>query len=104
MVLFVSEFHPDSCVVAEVRASPNHGDRKGVVKPNMLVLHYTGMVNGEAALQYLCSPISEVSAHYVVMEDGYIVQCVPDSVCAWNDVDGSATIETIIRCLSVMTK
>ena len=101
MVLFVSEFHPDSCVVAEVRASPNHGDRKGVVKPNMLVLHYTGMVNGEAALQYLCSPISEVSAHYVVMEDGYIVQCVPESRRAWHAGQSCWEGETDVNSCSV---
>jgi hypothetical protein len=37
MVLFVSEFRPDSCVVAEVRPSPNHGERKDNMKPDMQV-------------------------------------------------------------------
>jgi N-acetylmuramoyl-L-alanine amidase len=70
MVLLVSEFRPDSCVVAEVKASPNHGERRGGIKPNMIVLHYTGMRDSKIALEHLCSPLSEVSAHYVVMEDG----------------------------------
>ena len=48
MVLLVSEFRPDSCVVAEVKASPNHGERQGGAKPDMLVLHYTGMRDSQA--------------------------------------------------------
>ena len=74
MVLLVSDFRPDSCVVAEVKASPNHGERKGDAKPDMIVLHYTGMRDSKLALEHLCSPLSEVSAHYVVMEDGHIVE------------------------------
>ena len=53
MVLFVSEFRPDSCVVAEVRPSPNHGERKDKMKPDMLVLHYTGMSSAQDAVQRL---------------------------------------------------
>jgi N-acetylmuramoyl-L-alanine amidase len=36
----------------------------------MLVLHYTGMQTGEAALARLRDPAAEVSAHYLVEEDG----------------------------------
>src|SRR5262245_10023785 len=53
MVLFVSEFRPDSCVVAEVRPSPNHGERNGNVKPDVLVLHYTGMADAQEAVHRL---------------------------------------------------
>jgi N-acetylmuramoyl-L-alanine amidase len=84
MVALVAALRPDSCVVAEVRPSPNHGERKLGAKPDMIVLHYTGMTNIEAALTKLCSPGSEVSSHYVVMEDGYIVQCVPEARRAWH--------------------
>jgi N-acetylmuramoyl-L-alanine amidase len=41
----------------------------------MLVLHYTGMPDGEAALARLRDPDAEVSAHYLVEEDG--------RSCAW---------------------
>jgi N-acetylmuramoyl-L-alanine amidase len=82
MVLFVSEFIPDSSVVAEIRASPNHGERKASI--DMLVLHYTGMTDQEAAIRHLCEPKSEVSAHYVVLEDGRITQCVPEARRAWH--------------------
>ena len=91
MVALVSAFRPNSCVVAEVRASPNHGERKLDAKPDMIVLHYTGMADAAAALSKLCSAGSEVSAHYVVMEDGYIVQCVPEARRAWHA--GSAAWE-----------
>jgi N-acetylmuramoyl-L-alanine amidase len=84
MVTLVSALRPDSCVVAEVRSSPNHGERKRDAKPDMIVLHYTGMSNTEAALAKLCTAGSEVSTHYVVMEDGYIVQCVPEARRAWH--------------------
>jgi N-acetylmuramoyl-L-alanine amidase len=84
MVALVSALRPDSCVVAEVRPSPNHGERKLGAKPDMIVLHYTGMPDAEAALTKLCSPGSEVSTHYVVMEDGYIVQCVAEARRAWH--------------------
>jgi len=84
MVALVSALRPDSCVVAEVRPSPNHGERKLDAKPDMIVLHYTGMPDAEAALAKLCAPGSEVSAHYLVMDDGYIVQCVPEARRAWH--------------------
>jgi len=97
----VSEFRPDSCVVAEVRASPNHGERQGNVKPDMLVLHYTGMRDSGAAVQHLCSSVSEVSAHYVVMEDGRIIQCVPEQRRAWHAGASCWAGETDINSCSI---
>jgi N-acetylmuramoyl-L-alanine amidase len=78
------ELRPDSSVVAEVRPSPNHGERNGSGAPDMIVLHYTGVPNSQAAIRHLCSPMSEVSAHYVVLQDGYIVQLVAESRRAWH--------------------
>ena len=54
--------------------SPNFGERKLPV--NILVLHYTGMQSGPAAIEWLANPESGVSAHYVVAEDGQIVHMV----------------------------
>ena len=73
MVMLVSELRPNSCVVAEVRASPNHSERKNGMMPDMIVLHYTGTRDANAIRQ-LCNPASEVSAHYVVLQDGCILQ------------------------------
>jgi N-acetylmuramoyl-L-alanine amidase len=101
MVQLVSEFRPDSCVVAEVKASPNHGERKAGAKPDMVVLHYTGMRDSKLALEHLCSPLSEVSSHYVVMEDGHIVQCVLESRRAWHAGVSSWAGETDINSCSI---
>src|ERR1700739_2902964 len=84
MVALVSDMQPDSSVVAEVRPSPNHGERVQDAKPDMIVLHYTGMANPRAALEKLCSTGTEVSTHYMVMEDGHIIQCVPEARRAWH--------------------
>lgn len=76
-------FAPDSAVATEIRLSPNHGPRR-LGDPDLLVLHYTGMPDAEAALRRLCCPDSEVSAHYFVFEDGRVVQCVPETRRAWH--------------------
>lgn len=77
-------FLPDSFIVADVTPSPNHDERKGGRRPDLILLHYTGMQSGEAALDRLCSAESKVSSHYVVFEDGRIVQCVPEERRAWH--------------------
>jgi N-acetylmuramoyl-L-alanine amidase len=77
-------FAPDSPLVERVVPSPNHGMRRGGARPTMILLHYTGMRDGEVALARLCQEGSEVSAHYLVFEDGRIVQCVPEARRAWH--------------------
>lgn len=69
---------------AIVRPSPNFGPRKDVSKPQFIILHYTGMENGEAAETMLLSENSQVSAHYVVREDGTVVQMVSETMRAWH--------------------
>jgi N-acetylmuramoyl-L-alanine amidase len=101
MVLSVSEFRPDSCVVAEVRESPNHGERKDGAKPDIIVLHYTGMTDTQGAVRHLCAQSSEVSSHYVVLEDGYIIQCVPEARRAWHAGQSSWAGETDINSRSI---
>ncbi|MCX8132894.1 MAG: N-acetylmuramoyl-L-alanine amidase [Roseococcus sp.] len=44
----------------------------------MLVLHYTGMRSGAEALARLCDPAAQVSAHYLVEEDGTVFRLVPE--------------------------
>lgn len=64
--------------------SPNH-DERGVKQPvDMLVLHYTGMVDGPSALDRLRDPIAKVSAHYLVEEDGRVFRLVPEDRRAWH--------------------
>jgi len=80
----MAAFQPDSFVVADVVPSPNVDERAGGRRPDLILLHYTGMQTGEAALERLTSAESKVSAHYVVFEDGRIVQCVPEARRAWH--------------------
>jgi len=101
MVLFVNELRPDSCVVAEVRESPNHNERAAGVKPDILVLHYTGMPTAEGAVRRLCSPESKVSSHYVVLEDGHIIQCVAEARRAWHAGQSSWAGETDLNSRSI---
>jgi N-acetylmuramoyl-L-alanine amidase len=77
-------FAPDSARVGSVRPSPNHGERLGPGRPDALVLHYTGMRDGAAAVAWLCDPASGVSCHYVVEEDGAVLQLVPEARRAWH--------------------
>ena len=64
--------------------SPNFGERRDVTRPDMLILHYTGMPSCEDAIRCLASPQSGVSCHYVVGEDGAITQMVPETFRAWH--------------------
>ncbi len=74
----------DTGVKARVHPSPNHGERAPGAAIDMLILHYTGMQDAESALRRLCDPRAEVSAHYLVQEDGTILQCVPEARRAWH--------------------
>ena len=97
----MSTFQPDSFLVAEVAPSPNYDERKQGRAPDMILLHYTGMQTGEAALKRLCAPDSKVSSHYVVFEDGRIVQCVPEALRAWHAGVASWSGETDINSCSI---
>ncbi len=66
------------------RPSPNHGPRPDGVLIDMLVLHYTGMLTAEAALERLCSPAAQVSAHYAIGEDGAVWRLVAEERRAWH--------------------
>ena len=96
-----SAFPAESCVVAEVRPSPNHGDRKNGQRPDMILLHYTGMSDAAEALERLCARASEVSAHYFVFEDGRIVQLVQESRRAWHAGASSWAGDTDINSCSI---
>jgi len=75
---------PDSSFAASVISSPNRGERRSCRAVNALILHYTGMPTGDVALARLIDPSSQVSAHYLVWEDGRIDQLVPERARAWH--------------------
>jgi N-acetylmuramoyl-L-alanine amidase len=62
--------------------SPNFDARTR--PPDMIVLHYTGMPTGEAALARLRDPEAKVSAHYLVEADGRVFALVPEERRAWH--------------------
>ncbi|BAV46222.1 N-acetylmuramyl-L-alanine amidase, negative regulator of AmpC, AmpD [Mesorhizobium loti] len=96
----MSGFLPDE-PSAEVRVSPNFGPRRDTPKPDMIVLHYTGMATGAGAEAWLCDPASEVSSHYLVHENGHIVQMVRESDRAWHAGKSSWFGRTDINSCSV---
>lgn len=62
----------------------SHGPRRDGARPDMIVLHYTAMESAEAALERLCDPDVEVSAHYLIAEDGRVWQMVDEAARAWH--------------------
>lgn len=97
----VQTFTPDSSVVSDLIPSPNFGDRNNGRLPDMILLHYTGMPDVEGALARLCTDGTDVSAHYIVLEDGRIIQTVPESKRAWHAGVGAWAGETDINSCSI---
>ena len=64
--------------------SPNHDHRPAGKAIDILLLHYTGMRDAEAALQRLRDPAAKVSSHYLIEEDGLIRRLVDESRRAWH--------------------
>lgn len=69
--------------------SPNFGERRDGLRPSLIVLHYTAMLTAEEALDRLCDPAAEVSAHYLIGEDGTVWSLVPEDKRAWHAGAGS---------------
>ena len=64
--------------------TPNFGPRAAGFTPDILLMHYTAMASGEAAIDWLCDPSSGVSCHYLVDDDGTITQMVSEDQRAWH--------------------
>lgn len=64
--------------------SPNFGPRRDGLKPTLIVVHYTAMKSAEAALERLCDPVYEVSAHYLIGSQGQVWQMVDEEMRAWH--------------------
>jgi N-acetylmuramoyl-L-alanine amidase len=62
--------------------SPNTEPRPEGTVIDTLILHYTGMQTGAAAIARLRDPDAVVSAHYVVEEDGTVFRLVPEALKA----------------------
>lgn len=64
--------------------SPNYSDRPEHTDINLLIMHYTGMPTAKEALGRMCDPEAQVSAHYMVDEDGTVYRLVPEEKRAWH--------------------
>lgn len=62
--------------------SPNFDERNRSV--DMLVLHYTGMKTGDEALARMRDAAAQVSAHYMVEENGDVFKLVDEEKRAWH--------------------
>ena len=70
-------------------ASPNFGPRRDGLTPSLVVIHYTAMESAGAALERLCDPAFDVSAHYLIGSDGALWQMVRERDRAWHAGAGS---------------
>jgi N-acetylmuramoyl-L-alanine amidase len=78
------QFTPDSSLVERVEPSPNFDERTGLGRPDIILIHYTGMQFSHEAIHRLCDTTARVSSHYVVLENGSIVQLVQEAKRAWH--------------------
>jgi N-acetylmuramoyl-L-alanine amidase len=84
-----------------VRSSPNFGPRRDGLVPELVILHHTAMLTAEAALDRLCDPSSEVSAHYLIAEDGRVWRLVDEAMRAWHAGTGSWAGRTDVNSRSI---
>jgi N-acetylmuramoyl-L-alanine amidase len=92
---------PDSPLATLWCPSPNREARASGRKPDMLLLHYTGMESAEAALDWLTRQESGVSCHYVIDEEGRIAQLVAEAERAWHAGQSLWAGETDINSCSI---
>lgn len=69
-------------LVHRVVPSPNYNDRQLPI--SMVVIHYTEMKPVETALDRLTDADAGVSAHYLITEDGEVIQLVSEEKRAWH--------------------
>jgi N-acetylmuramoyl-L-alanine amidase len=82
-----ARFQPDCGVEAGCVPAANVEPRRSryaTSRPDILLLHYTGMMDAAKAVEWLASPASRVSCHYLVDEAGRVTQLVPESLRAWH--------------------
>lgn len=90
-----------SALTVDVHLSPCVEPRRGVGRPDMLLLHYTGMQSCVRAIDWLSRPEAKVSCHYVIDTDGRITQMVGEDLRAWHAGVSAWAGETDINSCSV---
>ncbi len=64
--------------------SPNFSERRDGAQPDLIVIHYTAMPTCAEARDRLCDPSVEVSAHWLIAENGTVEQLVDEAMRAWH--------------------
>jgi N-acetylmuramoyl-L-alanine amidase len=64
--------------------SPNRNARRNGVRPDMVIIHYTGMKSAAAAIVRLCDVTAKVSSHYLIDREGMTLRMVPEEARAWH--------------------
>ena len=88
LLILLTLFSLAACAPSPVRTglpsewtpSPNFNERR----PEFVILHHTTNDTAARALATLTSPVTGVSAHYLVGRDGRIVQLVDERMRAWH--------------------
>ena len=81
--------------------SPNQGDHFQGGYPDTIVLHYTAGANSQSAIDTLCNPIREVSAHLVIARGGVTTQLVAFDTIAWHAGKSSWKGRTLLNRFSI---
>jgi len=92
---------PDTRLAAVLHPSPNIEPRRNRARPDILLLHYTGMASCAKAIAWLADPQSRVSCHYVIDVDGAITQMVAEDMRAWHAGAGSWAGDTDVNSRSI---
>ena len=65
--------------------SPNFNPKKRTFKQiKFIIFHYTGMKKESEAISRLTNIQSEVSCHYLIKNNGEVINMVPESYVAWH--------------------
>lgn len=81
--------------------SPNFSERRGGARPDLVVIHYTAMPTADEARARLCDPSVEVSAHWLIAEDGTTEQLVDEALRAWHAGAGAWGAVTDVNSRSI---
>ena len=64
------------------KKTPNMGG--GLIRPSLLVMHFTASQRAAGAISWLCNPVAKASAQIVIDIDGTVTQLMPLNRIAWH--------------------
>jgi N-acetylmuramoyl-L-alanine amidase len=70
-------------------------------KPNFIIIHHTAQDSLQQTLKTFTKVATQVSSHYVISEDGQVVQMLNDYLRAWHAGNGSWGKNTDINSTSI---